>query len=248
MSAEVAPVHLPWMPDGEIVANFAIGAMRESILHWMTVEGGIHCETTLAVTGALAGMAAQNAVFEAYLKPQKPMPENGLLVANTTSGERFYMGDLLNQYIVPQSGWNHPIWMFVAGAVVHAGLPAEQLPDLGSLFTQVSQTIGSDNLYRLDVPDEHQPHLSAKQAIELFWLPTEMILDYKNGPGPAAGKSVVPEHWPIVLALVAQQLIGKVVGILDLAIAAKIVMHSAIIGSKLDRSGMQMRVPSSPPM
>jgi hypothetical protein len=53
----------PWSSsaEDEVVANFAVGNLRESLKLWVTLEGRIHAETLLVTIGAIAGFASGTA-------------------------------------------------------------------------------------------------------------------------------------------------------------------------------------------
>ena len=59
------------------------------------------------------------------------------------------------------------------------------------------------------------------------------LLSRTDGPG-AQGRALDVEHWPIVCAVVTQQLISQVKGVLDVKVALRIAMESAIFMPKID--------------
>lgn len=252
-------IELPWkLPHDEMTANLAIGGIRESLLLWLKSERGVHSETLLVAVGALAGFAAQRAAWARLARRDLPLPPSvmqaaagtsdtalnllseelrtrGLFVTVATkSGETFYFGDLINGYLVPQATSSHPLWGFVAAAAVHAGIPIAQLPDTGDMFRHVSATVGGAEFGVPRVPAEHQPHWPARQLLETFWPSAQNLLTRTDGPGDAAGHSVAPEHWPVVLAIVAQQLVVLAKDTLDPKMGLSLVMESAIAMSKVD--------------
>lgn len=236
-----APLY-PWSPDGDAAANFAIYNLRENLLSWVAHEGRIHCETLMCVLGSLAGFSALNAVLEEYVKQKKPIPENGFLEVSTNSGEKFYFGDLLNAYIVPQpGGTQHTLWAYVAGALVAGGVDQQDLPDVNPLFQKAAETVGSVEFGFLDVPDEHQPHIPPKTVLELFWMPTVGIFTYEKDFGPGHSKNVDPLYWPILIAMAVHTFIGQTKDIIPPVLAGKIVMESAIIASKYDGAQIAFR-------
>ena len=235
MSGQIVNPKYPWMPDGELVANFAIGNLRENFLVWLNVNGRIHAETLLTSVGASAGMAAQGAVWARVRKGEK-FPENGFLSMQTKTGELFYFGDTLNSYLVQQDPYVMPLWSFVAAAVIQNGLPQEQLPDAGIYFQRAASTAGTPEYHDLTVPPENKPMVPPRKALELLWPRVADILRFQGGPGLAAGKSVDQEHWSTILAIVAQQLIVQTKAVLTPQLAFHLVMQSAIIASKYDAS------------
>lgn len=229
----IAAVTLPWIPDGEIEANLAVGSLRDSLLTWLTTNRGVHVETLMTAVGSLAGFAAQNAVWDQLRKAGKPVAKDAFAVATTASGEKFYFGDLLNGYLIPEGARDWTLWGFTAAAAVEAGLPEGELPDYADMFRHVSETIGTADFGVPRVPEDHRPHLLPKAALVTFWPRARLILESRDGPGPEP-KGVAPEHWPAVLGLVARQCILMSKDALDPALSLRLVMESAIAMSKID--------------
>ena len=72
-------VVLPWQDtDDEIITNMAIGRLRDSLLMWLKTGRGVHAETLLVAIGALAGFAAQHAVFVRVENRDIPLPAGRL--------------------------------------------------------------------------------------------------------------------------------------------------------------------------
>lgn len=236
-----APLY-PWSPDGDVAANFAIYNLRENLLGWVSHEGRIHCETLMSVIGSLAGFAALNSVLDNYVKKGKPIPLNGLVTVDTDDGQRFYFGDLLNAYIVPQpGGTQHTLWAYVAGGLVGSGVDPQDLPDVNEMFRRAAETVGSPSYGVLSVPEENQPHIQAKTALELFWMPTVGILTHQKDFGEGNLKHLDSEYWPIILSIVAHTFLGQTKEIIDPIIAGRIVMESGIIASKYDAAHISFR-------
>ena len=100
---------------------------------WLKTERGVHAETLLVAIGALAGFAAQNAVWALVKRTGRPVPqfeagtpqrETGFLCVVTRDGEKFYVGELLNMHLFPEGGLGaghaFSLWGFVAAAAVLA--------------------------------------------------------------------------------------------------------------------------------
>lgn len=217
---------------------------------WTTIEGRVHAETLLVAIGAIAGFAAQSAALARVRKADIPKPnkpvrsvqeftdylrESGLfLIATTKSGEKFYFGDLINGYLVPQATSTHPLSSFVDAAALAAGLKPSDIPDYREMFAHAARTVGSPEFAHLRVEQEHQPQIAVRQALDIFWPRAKFLLEKKDGPGPANGHNVAPEDWPRVTSTVANQLIAKTKDVLEPQIAVRLVMESAIAMSKID--------------
>ncbi|WP_424631213.1 hypothetical protein [Bradyrhizobium sp. SYSU BS000235] len=260
---QTAAVTFPWKssPDDEIRANLAIGSLRDSLLMWLKTERGVHAETLLVSIGALAGYSAQSAVWARVAKRDVPMPNaaaaapealseylrsNGLLViATTKSGENLYFGDLINGYLVPQAVSRYPdtLWGRVAAGAVANGLPQSDLPDIHPMFRHVSETVGTPEFGIPTVGKEHQPHIAARELLNMFWPRARFIFTRTDGPGPANGHSVPPEYWPVICEEVADQLLRQTKDTLDPRIGLKLVMESAIAMSKVDPKSVPKELP-----
>jgi hypothetical protein len=251
------PIELPWAgTDDEITTNLAIGSLRESLLMWLKTERGIHVETLVVSVGALAGCAAQCALWAEIAKsgrhvprfdPSNPTAENGLLCYVTGRGEKYYAGELLNRYLVFEgglgAGYKYPLWALVASAAVNAGLSSSDLPDLGDMFRHITATIGTDTFGIPRAPADHQPHLTPRRAIDIFWPRAKYILTRTDGPGPARGRSVRPEHWPLAVSVVAAKFVTLSKDALDLRLSLAMLMESAIAMSKIDPKTVPQAVP-----
>jgi hypothetical protein len=232
-AGRIDAVPLPWMPDGEIEANLAFGSLRDSLLTWLTTERGVHVETLMTTVGALAGFAAQNAVWDRLRRTGRPVAKDAFGVAATASGETFYFGDLLNGYLIQEGARDWTVWGFAAAAAVEAGLPEGALPDCADMFRHVSETIGTSAFGVPRVPDDHQPHILPNEALARFWPRATVILSRTNGPGRDP-KGVAAEHWPAVIGLVARQFILMSRDVLDPGMSLRLLMESAIAMSKVD--------------
>ncbi len=66
----------------------------------MTVEGRVHAETFVAAAGAIAGYAAQRALFD---RLERAPEASQMALATTASGDQFFFGEPLNQSLLSQS-------------------------------------------------------------------------------------------------------------------------------------------------
>jgi hypothetical protein len=245
-------VELPWADaEDEIVADLAIDRLREELMTWLETERGIHPQTLLVSVGALAGFAAQNAALERVANRDIPLPPGAdpmeqedlghylrtsglLMVATAKSGEKFYFGDLINGYLVQQTTSDYPLWSIVAAVAVEAGVAADELPDYMALFGHAADSIGTPEFGVLQVDEAHQPQITPREALDMFWPRTRLILMRTDGAGLAKGRSLKSEHWPLVIALVAGQLVTLTKDTLDPRIGVGLLMEAAITMSKVD--------------
>jgi hypothetical protein len=161
----------------------------------------------------------------------------------TKSDEKFYFGHLLNGYLVPEGGTNVSLWGLVAASAVAAGVKLSELPDHQEMFRRAAATIGTTEFGVIQIAKEHQPYLSPRQALDVFWPRVRFILTRTDGPGPAKDRSVRQEHWPVVIALVARHFVTLAKDTLDLRIGVALVMQSAILMSKVDPTTVPQMLP-----
>jgi hypothetical protein len=90
-----------------------------------------------------------------------------------------------------------------------------------------------------------QADADPRQAVDRLWPAVRTGLARIDEPG-TGGRGVDVEHWPIVCAIVAQQLIDQTKGVIDVKVGLRLVMESAISMSKIDpRSVLQRQAPAS---
>jgi hypothetical protein len=235
----------PWGAGGEITTNQAIGSLRESLKTWLKDERGIHVETLLLTIGAIAGFAGQCAAIERVLK-KEPFPENAFVQVKTKSGETFFMGDLINGYLIAQKWSEYPLWGFLTAVAVEAGIPSTELPDTNEMFRFIASTIGSGDFKVPRVPIGHVPRLQPRQALEIFWPRARHIFTRRDGPG-TQGQNVPTRLWPVVAGVVANQLVMSTKHALDPRLGIRIIMESAIAMSKVDPKTVPQAMPQAMP-
>ena len=244
-SSDMVPLErFPWEPHGTIRANFAIGDLSELMMQWLKSERGIHAETLMVVIGAVTGFAAQNVVWQMVNEPGMRLPPDGLVTA-TVGSEKFYFGDLINGQLVGDAGHPYRLWNVVVAAAAEAGMPPSERPDLGDIFRHVASTVGKPEFGIPRVPKGNSPHYMPRQALDRFWPHVKFILTRTDRSGPARGQSVVPEHWPIVLSLVARQFVQIKKSVLDPRLAVQLIMELAIAMSKVDPKTVPQELPKA---
>lgn len=235
---------MPWEPDGNVVAGFAVSNLQGLLLQAAKTERGVHVETLMTMVGALAGFAAQHAIWETVVKTGR-LPEHGghnanagaFVVAGTKSGDKYYFGDLLNSYLIPQ---NHPLgpgqltlWGFLAAAVQESGGQPLGPQEVGEMFKNSAATMGGEQFGVPRLPAGHRPRWAPREALNAFWPLARQVLSRDDAPG-AKGQRLSPGHWPTVIAPVAQKLIKQSKGALDPALSMRIVLEAAVPMSRVD--------------
>jgi hypothetical protein len=231
----------PWegQPDSA-ACDFAAGHLFHHLPARLTVNGGVHAETCLTAIGAIAGFAAQRALF-AYLKDTR---DEALLkqmrTVKTVAGAEYYFGEPLNRMLVSSAETEHNqrLWSLAAGGAVGAGLPSSQLPKLGDMFAHVAKTIGGAGAGLPSVSPDHHPQEPAGEILKMVW---PLALACFAGRFPAAPQTFGAaslRHWPAIAARVASALILEMPSTLDRRVALILVMEAAIYASKLHPSAV----------
>ncbi len=236
-SAPTAGVILPWKNKTaaeEVAGNCATGNLRETLLGTMKDERGVHAETLMVVIGAIAGYAAAHSLWETMIKPGRLKLTRDIHVIETKDGGTYYFGDPLNALLVGGQGSTLPLFGFVAGAAVEAGVPVAELPDLKEIFGHVSSVVGSPAFGVIRAAEGHRPNVAAREALDLFWPTANAIFSSTENPGPAAGHRLATEHWPVVTSYVAAQFIIMAKAALDPRLSVRYIMEAAISMSKVD--------------
>lgn len=260
-AAQTQAIKYPWTgTDDEIVVNLAIGSLRDSMIQWLTTERGVHAETLLVSIGAVAGFAVNCAVQERIRNRDIPgatkgMPgpelgkllhERGLAVSTTKSGETYFFGDLFNGYLVHQSTTlDYHLFGILGAAAVEAGVRQDQLPDVLQMFRRAAQTVGTPDYGILNPPKPLDPQFTPREALTKFWPQVKFIFERTDGQGvvgPAKGRSVKPEYWPLVSALVARQFLLMAKDTIDPRVAMALIMESAIVMSKIDPASVPHQI------
>ena len=238
----------PWGAEDDIAANQAIGGLRNFLLSALKTERGIQAETLLVAAGALTGYAAIHAVFEAYLKRGRAQvgDAEAASTGKAKDGQTYYLGDLINSFLAASAGpVSRPffVWGYLAGVAINAGVPAAELPDLNEMFKHSASTVGTPEFGIPRAPANLKPMLTPRQAVDRLWPAVRIGLARIEAPG---GRGIDVEHWPIICAITAQQLVTQTKGVIDPKVALRLVMESAIAMSKIDpRSVPQQQAPAA---
>lgn len=239
-TGQVRAVKAPWDSKGTPAANFAMQSVEALLMKALKTDRGVHVETLLTTVGALAGFAAQHAIWESIIKPGKLPAEAALVHVHTQSGETFYFGDLLNSYLLPQQAKYGPLdiftlYSFVSAAVVAAGKKELEVAEIQEIFGNTSRALGGPDFGIPQVPEDHRPFLTPREALNRFWPETKQLLQARDPK--LVGDEFTPrppEEWPMIFGLVTQGLITKTKNFLDPRLAMRLVFEAAIPMSKVD--------------
>ena len=206
-------------------AQAGLGDTPTRIADWLMRElkdqRGIHCETLLTAIGALAGYAAQQALWEGMVKPGKLAIAQAFKVVETPSGATYFFGDTLDSLLVSMEPKHVSVWKIVAGGVLAAG--GDHLPTPNDLLRHSAATAGTSAFGLPRLPDDHLPSILPRAAVERFWPDARMLLALSD-----------PLQWPLLMAHAAQKLMLAMKGSIAPDLAVKIVMEAAVPMSRVD--------------
>jgi hypothetical protein len=146
---------------GEIIGKFMMAGYQD--------ERGIHLESILSATAALAGYSAQQAAL-AMIKDGTPEARQfpQLHEITTKSGQVFLVSELANQFVASGGGPERlTVLALVADAAFKAG--AKRVPDMMGIMERNAKFFGSDNYPPLTVPPQHFPRENAFVALQRWW-------------------------------------------------------------------------------
>ncbi len=212
-------------PPAAAIGEPALGDIPTRIADWLMRElkdeRGIHCETILTAIGALAGYAAQQALWEGMVKPGKLAIREAFTVVETSSGATYFFGDALDALIVSMEPKHLSIWKIVAGGALAGG--GDHLPEMGNLLRHCAATVGTPGFGLPRLPDDHLPSIMPRAALDRFWPGARLFLTLAE-----------PLHWPIHMAHAAQKLMQMMKGSIAPDLAVRIIMEAAVPMSRVD--------------
>jgi hypothetical protein len=222
---------MPWNGDpAEIACNFAAGNLGNNLSRLLIRDGRVHAETYVAMSGTIAGYAAQCSLFAA-----DPAVTGALTVVTTASGRKFWFGEPLNQMLLARTPAESDarVWLSGANAAIAAGVAVERLPDLTAMFAHVASTIGGDKEGLPSVAANHQPQAPARDLLTLGW-PFALKCFAAELDEIARRFGPVPKTWwgPVAAYAMARPILD-VKEVTPPDVALTILMESAIYASKL---------------
>jgi len=246
MTASVLPYEYPWRgaPDAP-GANFALGDLIANLPRRLMTEGGVHIETLLAASGAIAGYAAQRALLT-RLPARDLTPDNGFHVVRTGTGAAFFSGTPIDDTLVPLSRNDRDkLWPLAWGAAVAAGLDPGDVPALEPMFAHVAQTLGTEREGTCSFED-CRFQAPAKTLLKAVWPLALMSFSGELSGNALAPPVIVTQPWrPVIAAITANKMIRDAAGALPPLKALTIVMETAIYASKLPPTAVEARTPAA---
>ena len=186
----------------------------------MSTEKGIHLESLLCALGSLAGYACQASVREEFIRQQGKAEKDVFIVINSKlNGEVYYFGDQLNK---PLAESRYSVWSLSSGAAQKMGLT--ELTNLHDIFKYATDTLGSAEFGIPRVPSVHQAHEKPRDYVHFLW-PKLFPL--------AQTFCQNPSEWPMLFGVAIQEIFYASEGLIEMEMALRIVMESAIPMSKI---------------
>jgi len=223
---------LPWSEDPSSAAcNLAAGNLANNLGTWVAHEGRLHAETYVAVSGAIAGYAAQRTLMAAHTFSLPP----DMQMVTTASGDRYLFGDSLNDMLFAktEADAGGRVWPRAVSAAVGAGLPLSSTPGLDDMFGHVTGSLGGPMEGRPSTGQDHQPIVPVRELLALHWPHVARLFQADFDDTHRRFGPVPLKWWCAVAAHVTARPVVEVSNVLDPAIALTILMESAIYASKL---------------
>jgi hypothetical protein len=243
---ERSPARMPWKdtPD-ETAANFAYTHLVKNLPVRLEADGRVHAETLLAASGAICGYACQHAALE-RVRHGAPTGGDRLMAITCGNGQRYLMGDMLNELFFNGPGDPHAkLWPLLSGTAAGNGLAPAGQPTSAEIFSPIAASLGEPHEGRISVDDRHQPAVPVAPLLRAVWplamlcLTGEIMKDSALIRGSGRSFAAPVALWPAVTAWAAVQHFGQALGVLDARTAMLIVMQSASFGSKLPRDRIE---------
>jgi hypothetical protein len=224
----------PWKhSEDETACNLAYGHLVHNLMERCADENGIHAETCVAAFGAVAGFAAQRALFARMAADRDDPARNEMRLVTTAMGGRFIFGEPLNQMFFAHDDRElHRLWPLAAGAAVAAGVADP--PEPTEFFAHVSRALGSEAEGWPSTPAPHRPHLACVPLLKAAWPIAKPCLTGELSGLPAELGTAPRSFWPAITAHAAGTALRKTATVLDPRIGLTILMESAIYASKVD--------------
>ena len=216
---------LPWSDEYRSAAEQAVGDLARYLTERVSTEQGVHAESLMVATGALAGFAAIYGVWETGVKSGRLRLMSDIEVMSGADGRSYYAGDAINRLLLPVEGAEHTLWDYVCEGVRKTGSKAPGVEDLGGIMEHVAGSMGEPHFGQVRVPEGHHAAWPAPEILPAVWPEAVQLL---------GSCGLNQDRWCTVCALLARDLIAASKDVLDPRISAGIVMEAALAMAKVD--------------
>jgi hypothetical protein len=176
--------------------------------------------TLLTAIGALAGYAAQRAVWEGVVLPGALNVTDAFRVIKSPAGESFYFGAETDKLIGSLDPRYLSIWKIVTGNTKAA---TGEHPEMVELFEHCAASAGTLQFGVPRLPDERKPDLMPREAVNRLWAKARLLLARTE-----------PTLWPMHMAVAARSLILAAQPAVPVGHGIRIVMEAAVPMSRID--------------
>jgi hypothetical protein len=198
------------------VASQLIQWLREELAQ----EPDMNHVTVLTIVGALAGYAAQRAIWEGVVQTGGLSPTDVFEVRTTDVGEKFYFSTETDKLIGSLDPRYLSIWKIITGA--GKSTTAEH-PDVTEMLEHCIASIGTPEFGVPRLPDGRPPNILPRDAVNRLWAKARQHL-----------AKTEPTLWPMNIAVAARSLIVSAQRVVPTNVAVKIVMEAAVPMSRID--------------
>lgn len=224
---------MPWRSSElDAAACVAIDRIRNLLIDAVACHGA-HAGTLLAATGAIAGFAAQFAVWENIIRPGKGRLQRELQVmSNGKDGQRYFYGPATYGFLVPRENGGPSLYEILVDGAVRAGARRQDMPEVLKIIERVAKAFDSGvDFGNPETPHEHRPVIAPRLMLERLWPEAKSILCESKG---LHVDRIPVEHWTLVLGLVAQQIIQLMRGVIAPHLAVSMLTETALAMSMVD--------------
>ncbi|MFG1384006.1 hypothetical protein [Xanthobacter versatilis] len=204
------------------VVHLKVGAeeLVDRLLAAMKTKRGVHAESILGALGSLAGFCCVDSALKQAAALNRSGRECGIVVAETSNGNRYYFGDPIN-YFLAESKLS--LWALVGGVINDLG--SQDYPNFAEIAGHVAGTIGEPEFGYPRVPEQHKPGDLPINYVREIWPPILPLVEHR---APVLQERITLFGFAVQNVI----LMGK--DVIPAAIAGKLVMECAVPMAKLD--------------
>lgn len=179
-------------------------------------DGRLNVDNLLLWMSGLAGLSCQMTVWE-NVKEKRLPEEKGLYVIDTEIGQKYYMGDALNYYLLEN---RYSVYSLVAG-IYHSWEPSKEIPELKNYVVNSVNNLGNE-----------------KYRIWGYVNPTEMTGPYKSAWDSFEKKTrrycADSSEWPILYGMALQMAMNDAIQAISKEQCFDMVMENLLFMAKMD--------------
>jgi hypothetical protein len=202
----------------------ASGKVAAQLIEWLkaelAVEPDMNHATVLTIVGALAGYAAQRAIWEGVVQTGGLSPTDVFEVRTSDAGEKFYFSTETDKLIGSLDPRYLSIWKIITGASKSS---TGEHPEVTELLEHCAASVGTPEFGVPRLPDGRTSNVLPREAVNRLWAKARQHL-----------AKTEPTLWPMNIAVAARSLIVSAQRSIPMNVAAKIVMEAAVPMSRLD--------------